>query len=81
MWRLLADTAPSLGDVRALGLLAFALMVGAAAVYRWGVEPERRRADRLEAQLERANAAMQEWRASLDAAVRALDRRNTPRSR
>lgn len=36
---------PSFADLQSLGVIALALIVGAAAVYRWGVLPERKRTE------------------------------------
>ena len=64
-------------DLWRLGVVAVALLVGAAVVYRWVVVPERARADRYEADLREANRAMAEkWLPALDAASRALERRS-----
>lgn len=36
---------PGFTDLKSLGVIALALIVGAAGVYRWGVLPERKRTE------------------------------------
>jgi hypothetical protein len=74
----LAQTAPELSDLRALGALGVAMLVGATVSYRWIGLPERQRADRLEAELRTVNRDMAEkWLPALAAASRALTRRRS----
>lgn len=57
------EVSPSVGDLRSLGVIAFALIVGAGLTYRYTTLPERSRADRAEtreaAAIEREREAYQ----------------------
>lgn len=56
MW-ILAQAEPLVpGGIAGLGVIAVALLVGISMTYRWGVLPERTRADRLEVENAKLNA-------------------------
>lgn len=70
-----------LGNLWGLGVIAVALVVGQVITFRYVVQPERARGDRLEAELIRVNTAMADkFAPALDAARRAVERREGARS-
>lgn len=71
-----------LGNLWGLGVIAVALVVGQIITFRYVVQPERARGDRLEAELIRVNTAMADkFAPALDAARRAVERREGNRER
>lgn len=65
-----ASEAPDLSNLWGLGVVAVAVLVGAAGAYRYGTVPERERADRLE------TALLEKVIPALEAARRSVERRD-----
>lgn len=69
-----------LGNLWGLGVIAVALVVGQVITFRYVVQPERTRGDRLEAELIRVNTSMADkFVPALEAARRSVDRRESRR--